>query len=263
MLTGVQSQIAMTVLAIAMQKGGVGKTTTTLALGAELAQLGQRVLVIDMDPQSNLTMALGVDPSTLDRSIYEVLLNPTHGAELAIRSTDYRVDVLPATLMLAGAELMLAGQFGRELRLRTALQETRRTYNYILIDCPPSLGVFTVNALTAADSVVAPLQAHVFALKAMPYLEETIQIVRQLNPALHLSGIVVTMVDRRTTVNAAVEDEIRRRYQRLVFQTVIPFNVKLVESPAAGQPIGVYAADSSGARAYRALAQEVVARYGA
>lgn len=252
----------MTVLAVAMQKGGVGKTTTTLSVGVELAQLGARVLLIDIDPQSNLTQALGHDPTAIENSVYEVLLNPTHGSGFATITTDYGVDLVPATLALAGAELTLAGRFGRELLLRTALQDARRTYDYILIDSPPSLGVFTVNALTAANSVLVPLQAHVFALKAMPQLEETIQIVRQLNPSLRIGGVAVTMVDRRTSVNAVVEDTIRRQYGDVVFKTVIPFNVKLVESPAAGQPISVYAADSSGARAYRDLAQEVAARYG-
>lgn len=252
----------MTVLAVAMQKGGVGKTTTTLSLGVELAQLGARVLLIDIDPQSNLTQALAYDPTEIENSVYEVLLNPTHGPGFATITTSYGVDLVPATLALAGAELALAGRFGRELLLRTALQEARRAYDYILIDSPPSLGVFTVNALTAADSVLVPLQAHVFALKAMPQLEETIAIVRQLNPPLRIGGVAVTMVDRRTSVNAVVEDTIRRQYGEAVFQTVIPFNVKLVESPAAGQPISVYAGDSSGARAYRDLAQEVAARYG-
>jgi len=251
----------MTVLAIAMQKGGVGKTTTALSVGVELAQMGARVLLIDIDPQSNLTQALGFDPTTIAHSIYEVLLNPTYGPAFATITTDYGVDLIPATLALAGAELTLAGRFGRELLLRTALAETRRAYDYILIDSPPSLGVFTVNALTAADSVLVPLQAHVFAFKSMPQLEETITIVQQLNPALRIGGIVVTMVDRRTSVNQVIEETIRQQYGDLVFQTSIPSNIKLVESPAAGQPISVYAVDSSGAKAYRRLAEEVAARY--
>jgi len=252
----------MTVLAVAMQKGGVGKTTTALSVGVELAQSGARVLLVDIDPQGNLTQALGFDPTQIEHSVYEVLLNPTHGPSFATLETSYGVDLVPATLTLAGAELTLAGRFGRELLLRTALQEARRAYDYILIDSPPSLGVFTVNALTAADEVLVPLQAHVFALRAMPQLEETIAIVRQLNPALRIGGIVVTMVDRRTSVNAVVEDTIRQQYGDVVFKTVVPFNIKLVESPASGQPISVYAGGSSGARAYHDLAQEVAARYG-
>jgi chromosome partitioning protein len=251
----------MTVLAVAIQKGGTGKTTTTLSLGVELGRMGRRVLLIDIDPQSNLTQAVGHDPTQIEHSVYEVLLNPTYGPGFATISTSYGVDLVPATLTLAGAELTLAGRFGRELLLRTALAEARKEYDYILIDSPPSLGVFTVNALTAADAVLVPLQAHIFALKAMPQLEETIGIVRQLNPMLSIGGIVVTMVDRRTSVNVVVEDTIRQQYGDLVFQTTVPFNVKLVEAPATGQPISIYAGDSSGARAYRDLAQEVVTRY--
>ena len=250
------------ILAFALQKGGVGKTTTTFAVGSELAHLGARVLLIDLDPQSNLTQALGCDPTEIDHSVYEVLLNPTHGPGFATLRTTHGVDLVPATLNLAGAELTLAGRFGRELLLRTALQEARRDYDYILIDSPPSLGLFTVNALTAADAVIVPLQAHIFALKAMPQLEETITIVRQLNPDLAIGGILVTMVDRRTSVNAVVEDTIRQQYRDLVFQTVIPFNVRLVEAPALGQPISAYAPGSTGARAYHDLAQEVAQRYG-
>ena len=252
----------MTILAFAMQKGGVGKTTTTLAVGVELANLGKRVLLVDMDPQSNLTQALGVDPTALERSVHDVLLNPSQDLAAATLHTPHRVDLVPATLALAAAELTLAGQFGRELRLRTALAASRRSYDYILIDSPPSLGIFTINALTAADAVIVPLQSHVFALQALPQLEETIAIVRQLNPSLAIGGIVVTMIDRRTSVNQMVEDAARQQYGDLVFKTVVPFNVKLVEAPAAGMPIGAYAPGSSGARAYHDLALEVAARYG-
>jgi len=252
----------MTILAFAMQKGGVGKTTTTLAVGVELAALGARVLLVDIDPQSNLTQALGYDPTQLARSVHDVLLNPAQGLDGAILHTNYGVDLVPATLALAGAELTLASVFGRELRLRTVLMAQHRQYDYILIDSPPSLGIFTVNALTAAEAVIVPLQAHVFALQALPQLEETIAIVRQLNPQLVIGGIAVTMIDRRTSVNQVVEDAVRQQYGELVFKTVIPFNVKLVEAPAAGQPINVYAPGSSGARAYHELALEVAARYG-
>jgi chromosome partitioning protein len=209
-----------------------------------------------------LTQALGYDPTQLERSIHDVLLNPTHGPVPATLHTDHGVDLVPATLALASAELTLASVFGRELRLRTALMDIRRQYDYILIDSPPSLGIFTVNALTAADAVIVPLQAHVFALQALPQLEETIAIVRQLNPTLTIGGIVVTMSDRRTSVNQVVEDAARQQYGDLVFNTVIPFNIKLVEAPAAGQPISIYAPGSTGARAYHDLALEVAARYG-
>lgn len=250
-----------TIIATAMQKGGVGKTTTTLALGAELARCGARVLLCDLDPQSSLTEGLGIDPGTLQRSIYDVLLHPQADPSFATIHTAYGLDLLPATLALAGAELTFAGRFGRELLLRTALTQVRGAYDYILIDSPPSLGLFTVNALVAADVLLIPLQAHVYALNAMAQLETTIAMVRQLNPQLTIGGIVVTMVDKRTSVNAAIEQAARGRYGNLVFQTTIPMNTKIVEAPAAGQPITVYAAESTGAAAYRALAEEVHERW--
>jgi chromosome partitioning protein len=182
--------------------------------------------------------------------------------EMAIRPTGFGVDIAPATLGLARAELVLAGHVGRELLLRRALQASRTAYDYILIDSPPSLGLLTLNTMAAADALLVPLQAHVFALHAMGHLEETIALVQQLHPTIAIGGIVMTMVDKRTSVNQAVDQAARERYGELVFETVIPFNVKLVEAPAAGQPIGLYAPSSSSAQAYARLAQEVRARYG-
>lgn len=250
-----------TIIATAMQKGGVGKTTTTLALGSELARLGARVLLCDLDPQSSLTEGLGYDPNFLPRSIYDVLLSPEADPRGTISATPYGVDLIPATLALAGAELTFAGRFGRELLLRTALAPLRSAYDYILIDSPPSLGLFTINALIAADLLLIPLQAHVYALNAMAQLESTIRMAQQMNPLLKIGGIVVTMVDKRTSVNAAIESAARNRYGELVFQTTIPLNTKIIEAPAAGQPITVYAPESAGASAYRALAEEVRERW--
>ena len=249
------------IIATAMQKGGVGKTTTALALGAELAHSGRRVLLVDLDPQSNLTQGLDFDPTELvGSSVYEAMLNPDQAHTYMLHS-EIGPDLLPATLALAGAELQFAGRFGRELLLRSALAPLRRSYEYILIDSPPSLGLFTVNALTAADTVLVPLQAHVFALGAMSQLEDTISMIRQLNPTLSIGGIVITMVDRRTSVNGLIESEARERYGDLVFQATIPFSVKAVEAPAAGTPITEYAPDSQAGRAYRALAEEVRQRW--
>jgi chromosome partitioning protein len=248
------------IIATAMQKGGVGKTTTTLALGAELARHGARVLIVDTDPQGSATTGSGVILSPSDTTVYEVLITPDL-ADRATVTTDHGYDLIPASLELAGAELSLAGRIGRELLLRAALAPLRRQYDYILIDSPPSLGLFTVNALAAADTVLVPLQAHVFALQAMSQLEQTIALIRQLNPILSIGGVVLTMIDRRTTVNALIEAETRERYAELVFETTIPLNVKIVEAPAAGQPITSYAADSAGARAYAALAWEVRERW--
>lgn len=251
-----------TILAVAMQKGGVGKTTTTLNLGVALAQRGAQVLLIDIDPQANLTQGIGIDPATVEYSIYEVLLNPEHGTGFATVYTEARVDLVPSTLALAGAELELAGKVGRELLLRKAVKVTRNQYDYILIDAPPSLGLFTLNALTVADAVIVPLQTHAYALKAMPQLEATIDLVKELNPSLAIGGIVCTLVDKRTNLSQVVEQQIRRTYGDLVFQTVIPMNTKLAEAPAAGTPIATYAPESPGARAYRTLAEEVEHRYG-
>lgn len=252
----------MTVLGVVMQKGGVGKTTTTLSLGVELGRLGARVLLVDMDAQCNLTQAVGLDPTSIERSVYDVLMDPLRGVEPAVQPTAFGVDIAPATLGLARAELVLAGHVGRELLLRRALQTARTTYDYILIDSPPSLGLLTLNTMAAADSLLVPLQSHVFALHAMAHLEETIALVQQLSPDIAIGGIVMTMVDKRTSVNQAVDQAARERYGDLVFQSVVPFNVKLVEAPAAGQPIGLYAPSSASAQAYARLAQEVRARYG-
>jgi len=249
------------VVAFAMQKGGTGKTTSTLNLGVALAQRGKRVLLVDIDPQANLTQGLGVDPAALDYSIYEVLLNPQKGVDFALLATEAGVDLVPSTLALAGAELELAGKVGRELLLRRALQARETAYDFILIDPPPSLGLFTLNALAAAQTVIVPFQLHVYSFKAMPQLEATVALVRDLNPQLAIGGIVCTMADKRTTLSGTVEERIRAQYADLVFGTVIPQNVKLAEAPAAGQPIMTYAPGSAGAVAYATLAQEVEARY--
>ncbi len=249
-------------LAFAMQKGGVGKTTTSLNLGAVLANRGARVLLIDLDPQANLTMGLGVGLDDIEYSIYEVLLNPDHGCDFATLSLESGLDVVPSTLALAGAELELAGKVGREILLRKALRAAQAQYDYILIDAPPSLGLFTLNALAAATAVIVPLQVHAFAFKAMPQLEATVELIRDLNPSLTIGGIVCTLVDHRTNLGRVVEQRIRDSYGDLVFKTVIPMNIKLAEAPAASQTIIKYAPDSTGSAAYKALAAEVEIRYG-
>jgi chromosome partitioning protein len=250
------------VFALAMQKGGVGKTTTTVSLGTLLAERGRRVLLIDLDPQANLTQGLGIDPATLDYSVYEVLLNPEKGCAFAVAPTEVGVDLIASSLDLAGAELELAGKVGRELLLRKALRETREQYDYILIDPPPSLGIFSLNALAACDHVLVPMQLHAYALKAMPQLEQTIALVQEIHPTLSIGGIVCTLADRRTNLSGQVEQEVRERYGALVFETVIPINVKLAEAPTAGTPISSYAPASAGALAYASLAAELEARYG-
>jgi len=249
-------------IALAMQKGGVGKTTTALNLGVMLATRGRRVLLVDLDPQANLTQGLGIDPGALEYSVYEVLLNPDHGSAFATRQVSERLDVIPASLDLAGAELELAGRVGRELLLRKALRAAQSQYDYILLDPPPSLGLFALNALAAAEWVLVPLQLHAYALRALPALEATIELVREINPPLRIGGIVCTMADRRTSLSHQIEQQARAKYGDLVFTTVIPFNIRLAEAPAAGQSIAAFAPHSAGAQAYAALAAELEERYG-
>ncbi len=254
------------ILASTMQKGGVGKTTTTLSVGVALADRGARVLLIDLDPQANLTQGLGLDPDALQFSIYEVLLNPERGADFAIvpnaggLNTAGHLDLIPSTLALAGAEMELAGKVGRELLLRKALVDVRARYDYILIDPPPSLGLFTLNALAAADAALVPFQLHAYSFRALPQLEATIALVRDLNPPLHVGGVVCTLATR-TKLADAIERKVRDRYGDLVFNTVIPTNISLAEAPLAGLPIARYAPTSTGASAYTALAAEVGVRY--
>ncbi len=261
MVMGMVQNMARTV-ALAMQKGGVGKTTTALNLGVMLAARGRRVLLVDLDPQANLTQGLGVDPGALEYSVYEVLLNPEHGSAFATRTLSDGLDLIPASLDLAGAELELAGRVGRELLLRKALRAAQSQYDYILLDPPPSLGLFALNALAAAETVLVPLQLHAYALRALPPLEATIALVREINPPLRIGGIVCTMADRRTNLSQQIEQQVRAQYGDLVFSTVIPFNIRLAEAPAAGASIATFAPQSAGAQAYAALATELEERYG-
>jgi chromosome partitioning protein len=257
------------VLSFALQKGGAGKTTTVLSLASILAHLGKKVLCIDIDPQFNLTQGLAVDISQVEYSVYEVLLNPEQGASFAILPTEIGVDLIPATLDLSGAEMELAGQVGRELLLRDALyvnstdaqQSVVDRYDYILIDPPPSLGVFTYNALVASTAVMVPLEMGVYAWNAMPQLEVAIQKCRRLNPALHLGGLICTRYNRSKNLSKAIEQQARQKYGALVFEQIIPENVKVSESPAAGLPIDLYAPQSPGSLAYTAVAKAIIARY--
>ena len=245
------------VIALANQKGGVAKTTTCLNLGVALARRGRRVLLVDLDPQANLTQGLGVDPYQVEATPYEVLLNPEKGVGFAIQHVSDTLDLVPSTIDMAAAELELAGKIGRELLLREALAPVRNTYDYILIDPPPSLGLFTINALVAATEVVVPMQVHIYAMRGMAQLQKTVTLIQKLNPDLGITGIVCTMVDRRNNLSVAVETEIRERFPDLVYHTVIPNNVRLAEAPASGTSILDYDPASAGAKAYVALAEEV------
>jgi ATPases involved in chromosome partitioning len=250
-------------IACANQKGGVGKTTTVVNLGTYLALAGERVLIVDLDPQGNATSGLGLDRGSIDRSVYDAVVDGMRISDLILRGPVDRLDVVPSAIALAGAELELAPVEGRERRLARQLSEIAARYDYLLIDCPPALGLLTVNALTAADSVLIPLQCEYYALEGLTQLLATLDLVRDhLNPGLAVSGIVLTMYDARTNLSADVAAEARRHLGDLVFRTVIPRSVRLSEAPSHGLTIQRYSPDSSGALAYDALAAELRERDG-
>jgi chromosome partitioning protein len=247
------------VIAIANQKGGVGKTTTAINLAAYLAKGGARVMVVDLDPQGNTTSGLGIDKQAIDLSLYDVLMDQRHAHEAALKTSFNDVVVVPAAGVLAAAEVELVGQPQREFRLRAALSEL--PYDFILIDCPPSLGLLTVNGLVAASSLIIPVQAEFYALEGLSQLLQTVDRVRQaLNPTLDLMGVVLTMHNGRTSLSAQVADEVKRHFPDKVFDTIVPRNVRLAEAPSFGQPISHYDKWSKGARSYDKLAKEVVKR---
>ncbi len=249
------------VLTFAIQKGGSGKTASVISLAPIFAQWGARVLVVDTDPQANLTDGLGVDDDSFEYTTYEVLLNPEQGTEFATVKTQYGVDLVPSNIDLAGAEYELSAKIGRELLLAKAIKQARQTYDYILIDPPPTLGFFTLNALAAADAVIIPMQTHPDAYKAVPKLEATIDAVRELNSQLHIGGVFCTMTDR-TSVSQTLEDQVRKRYEQVMFRTNIPRNTAMPEAKLARQPVSVYAPRSAAAVAYHDLAREIEGRYG-
>ena len=250
-------------IACANQKGGVGKTTTVVNLGSYLAIAGERVLIVDLDPQGNATSGLGFDRGSIDRSVYDAVIEGMQISDLILAGPVDRLDVVPSAIALAGAELELAPVEGRERRLARQLSEVADHYDYLLIDCPPALGLLTVNALTAADSVLIPLQCEYYALEGLTQLLATLDLVRDhLNPGLAINGVVLTMYDARTNLSADVAAEARRHLGSLVFDTVIPRSVRLSEAPSHGMPIQRYSPESAGAIAYAALATEIRQRDG-
>jgi chromosome partitioning protein len=246
------------VIAVANQKGGVGKTTTTVNLGAALAELEHRVLVIDLDPQGNATTGLGINPRTLEHTMYDVLLNDVPLDECVEPTEVKGLFVAPASLDLAGAEIELVPAFSRESRLKRALEEVIDDYDYVLIDCPPSLGLLTVNALVAANEVMVPIQCEYYALEGLGQLTRNVDLVqRNLNSQLEITSIVLVMYDARTRLGEPVANEVRQHFGSKVCRNVIPRNVRLSEAPSFGKPITTFDPSSRGAVAYRELAREV------
>ncbi len=245
------------IIAIANQKGGVGKTTTAINLSACIADKGKRVLLIDIDPQGNSTSGLGVERVGLKKSSYDVLVS-RHSALEAIRPTMMKtLDLMPANIDLVGAEVELVSMMARETILKRALEEVKSLYDYILMDCPPSLGLITLNALTAADKILVPIQCEYYALEGLTQLMSTVKLVRQsLNPALEVEGVVLTMFDGRTNLSLQVVEEVRKFFKNKVYQTVIPRNVRLGEAPSFGLPVLLYDARCLGTEAYTELAME-------
>ncbi len=253
----------MQIVAFANQKGGVGKTTTTVNTGVLLARDGIRVLLVDLDPQGNATSSLGVDKQSLDHSTYDAILNPESTAGAIIPGVRERLDLLPSTPALAAAEVDLVGLVQRERQLKRALASVADRYDLAIIDSPPSLGLLTVNGLTAADHVVVPIQCEFLALEGVSQLITTIDLVRrQLNPNLDLLGVLMTMFDARTNLSAMVVDEVRRFFPDRIFETVIPRSVRLAEAPSYGQAIAEYDPSSRGGVAYEAFTNELVQRLG-
>jgi chromosome partitioning protein len=245
-------------IAIVNQKGGVGKSTTAVNLGASLAILGSSVLLIDIDPQGNSTSGLGVDKRSLERDVYGVLLSDLPIAETIVHTGVPSLDLVPATIGLAGAEIELVSMLSRETRLRRALANLGARYDFVLIDCPPSLGLLTLNALTAASEVLIPVQAEYYALEGLSQLTTVLERVREaLNPELHISGVLVTMFDGRTRLATEVLDEVHAHFPTQVFRTQIPRNIRLSEAPSYGKPVALFDVKSRGAQAYLALAREV------
>ena len=255
------SPVMALVLAIVNQKGGVGKTTTTVNLGAGLAAKGKKVLLVDVDPQGNATSGLGFDKRSLEKTTYDAIINEEPIANIILPTGRNKYSICPANIQLAGAEVELVNAMSREGYLKRALTSVRSDYDFILLDCPPSLGLLTVNSLTAADGVIVPIQSEFYALEGVTQLMETINIVhKHLNPGLEVFGVVITMFDSRTQLSGQVAAEVKKYFGDRMFRTMIPRNVRLSEAPSHGKWIGEYDPKSKGAECYASLAREVLGR---
>ncbi len=247
------------IIAIANQKGGVGKTTTSINLSACLAEVGKKVLTIDIDPQGNTSSGLGVEKGSVENSVYELILGNCTLDDCLIKNVIENIDIVPSNINLAGAEIELIGIDNKEFILRDAIEPVRDNYDFIIIDCPPSLNTLTVNAMTTADSVLVPIQCEYYALEGLSQLIHTINLVKErLNPELYIEGVVFTMYDARTNLSLQVVENVKANLNQIVYKSIIPRNVRLAEAPSHGKPINLYDSKSTGAEAYRDLAQEVI-----
>jgi chromosome partitioning protein len=246
------------IIAIANQKGGVGKTTTSVNLGACLAYIGKRVLLVDVDPQGNATSGVGIEKADVEHCIYDILVDDVDVKEVIKPSEVENLNIIPSTIQLAGAEIELVPTISREVRLKRALEAVKHHYDFIVIDCPPSLGLLTINALTASDTVLIPVQCEYYALEGLSQLLNTVRLVQKhLNTELMIEGVLLTMLDARTNLGIQVIDEVKKYFQDKVYQTIIPRNIRLSEAPSHGQPIIIYDPRSRGAEVYLELAKEV------